>query len=125
MLIALAIAWPEGSDQVRWRSRLRCGSEVGGSPLAMAPSGRLNSGVEILVSITLVRPHVGGLVAAEVEERLPADEAPRRARPAAQVDRVGLALAGRVEDEPEERLRRPSPARLARYDGRTMLWPKR
>ena len=49
---ACAIAWPDGSDHVRWRSRLRCGSEVGASPLAMAPSGRLKSGVEILVSIT-------------------------------------------------------------------------
>ena len=51
-----------------------------------------------------VRPNVGRLIAAEVEERLPADEAssasvPRRA------DRPGrLALPGRIEDEREERL---------------------
>src|SRR5882672_3117397 len=45
--------WPDGSDQVTWRSRLRCGSEVGGWCEAIAPSGRLKSGVEIVASISL------------------------------------------------------------------------
>ncbi len=47
----------------------------------------------------LVRLH---LPVAEVEERLPADEAPRGASTAAQVDRIGLPLARGVEDHPEE-----------------------
>jgi hypothetical protein len=48
----------------------------------------------------LVWSHVLGLVAAEVEECLPADEPPRCARSTAQVDRVGLAFGGRIGDEP-------------------------
>ena len=51
-----------------------------------------------------VRSDVRCLRAAKVEERLPADEASRRARAAAQVNRIPLALAGGIEDEPEERL---------------------
>jgi hypothetical protein len=100
--ILRAIAWPDGSDHVMPRSRLRCGSDVGGVD-------------------DLVRPH---LAVAEVEGRLPADEAPRRAGVAAQVDRVALALTGGVEVMPKKAAPL-SPATFARYDGRTMLWPKR
>src|SRR5439155_4461290 len=60
----------------------------------------------------LVRPHVvteragprGPRDRAEVEERLPADEAARLASAAAQVARVGFALGRGVEDHPEERV---------------------
>ena len=113
---------PTGMPHVMWRSRLRWGSAVGGSPLAIAPSGRWKSGVEICVSIRLFGLH---LAVAEVEERLPADEAPRRPRAAAQVDRIGLALAGGSKIIPKNGVPSSSPARFARYDGRTMLWPKR
>src|SRR5512144_978699 len=47
----------------------------------------------------LVRLH---LTVAEVEECLPADEPARRSRAAAQVDRVGAALPGGIEDHSEE-----------------------
>src|SRR5437867_6796727 len=50
---------------------------------------------------SLVRLHVP---VAEVEEGLPTDEAPRRACTSAQVDRIRLALAGGIEDHPEERV---------------------
>src|SRR6266542_2867191 len=50
----------------------------------------------------LVLPHGRGVVAAEVEERLPADEPAWRTRPATKVDGVGLALPGRVKDHAEE-----------------------
>ena len=64
------------------------------------------------------------LSVAEIEEGLPALETAWRTRTAAQVVRIGVAVLRRVEDEAEERL--PwAPARLARYDGLTMLWPKR
>jgi hypothetical protein len=39
--------------QVNWRKRLRCGSTWGWSWLAIAPSGRSKSGVEMWVSIRL------------------------------------------------------------------------
>jgi hypothetical protein len=84
---------------VSWRRRFRCGSACGVSWLAIAPSGRSKSGVEIFVSIFLFRLH---LPVAEVEERLPADEAARGASPAAQIDRVGLAFPLGVEDHREE-----------------------
>src|SRR6266496_3716052 len=47
----------------------------------------------------LVRLHVA---VAEIEEGLPTDEAPRRACSSAQVNRIRLSLAGRIEDHPEE-----------------------
>ena len=62
----------------------------------------------------LVRLH---LPVAEVEERLPADEPPRRARAAAEVVGVRVALLRRIEDEPEERL--PVVAREVRPIRRT------
>ena len=100
--------WPEGSDQVTWRNRLRCGGEMGASPVGIAASGSWNSGVEILAS-QLIRPdrRIGVARAvcegrSEIEERLPPDEASPRASAAAQVDRVGLALPRRVEDHREE-----------------------
>jgi hypothetical protein len=40
--------------QVRCRSKFRCGSTVGWSPLTIAPSGSVNSGVEMRVSICLL-----------------------------------------------------------------------
>ena len=49
-----ARAWPDGSAQVTWRSRLRSGSAVGPECAAMAPIGRWKSGVEIFVSIRLL-----------------------------------------------------------------------
>jgi hypothetical protein len=51
--MACAIACPEGSDQVSPRSRLRCGSDVGGSPPGIVIRGRLKSGVDSFVSIRL------------------------------------------------------------------------
>ena len=108
--------WPDGSDQVTWRTRLRCGSAVGGSPEAIVASGRLKSGVEILRVDELVRPHVlaerasdstRARLVAEIEERLPADEAPAGSGAATQVDRVGLTLSDRIEDHAEEGRRLP------------------
>ena len=49
-----AMRWPEGIDQVRWRSKVRCASAVGPSWLGIAASGKRNSGEEILVSISLL-----------------------------------------------------------------------
>ena len=98
-----AMACPDGSSQVMCRSRLRCGQRRSAARWqAIAPSGRLKSGVESL----RVDPLVGlDLAVAEVEERLPADEAARRAAAAAQVG--GVRLPGRcerIEDEAEERI---------------------
>ena len=62
------------------------------------------------------------LAVAEVEERLPADEPPGRPRAAPEVAGSGAARA--VEDRPKKGLPL-SPARLARYEGRTIEWPKR
>ena len=72
--------------------------------------GRWNSGVEMLRVDPLVRLH---LAVAEVEERLPADEPPRRAEAAARSAGSGSPRSTRIEDEAEERLA-ASPARLAR-----------
>ena len=50
-----AIDCPDGIDHVMWRSRLRCMSAIGALWLAIAPSGSVNSGVEILLSMSLLR----------------------------------------------------------------------
>jgi hypothetical protein len=52
--IRAAMLWPEGSDQVSPRIRLRWTSEAGPRPPGSVPTGKLNSGVEILVSMRLL-----------------------------------------------------------------------
>ncbi len=102
MPMALAMSWPDGSDQVRCRSRLRCGNEVGGSPLAIAPSGRVNSGVEILVSINLF----GRTSVASAPPKLKNVCQPTKRRGARQPPRRSIGSGpwpGRIEDEREER----------------------
>jgi hypothetical protein len=113
---------------------LRCGSDcgVGGAAPAIVwrqvEERRGDLGVD-----QLVRPHVfaGSADAArpgnraEIEERLPADEAPRRAAIAAQVDRIGLAFSRAGSKIIAKNGAPLSPARFARYEGRTMVWPKR
>ena len=99
--MARAMLWPDGSCQVRCLSRLRCGSDVGGSWLAIAPSGRLKSGDEIFVSILLfglTSPSPKSKKVCQPTNRLGARD------PAAEIVRVGLALLRGVEDEGEERL---------------------
>ena len=93
--------WPDGSCQVRWRSRLRCGSEVGASWLAIAPSGRSKSGVEIFVSICLFGftwPSPKSKNVCQPTNRRGARRPPRRSAGSAR------ALLRRIEDEGEERL---------------------
>src|SRR5918997_5833780 len=56
--IARATRCPEGSEKVRWRSRLRYASEAGlaaGDGFGTTDPGRWNSAVERVVSIFLLR----------------------------------------------------------------------
>ena len=68
----------------------------------MAPSGKSKSGVDSFVSIRLFGRHP--LVSGELEERLPANESPRAAHPAAQVWWLLAGAGGTVEHHREERL---------------------
>ena len=47
---------------------------------------------------------VGGESAAEIEEGLPANKAPRRSGKATQINEIGAIVARRVKDHTEERL---------------------
>ena len=61
---------------------------------------------------------------AEIEERLPADEAPARPGPTAQVRRVCLVLGSSPlgsKTIPKNAVPSLSPARFARYEGRTRV----
>src|SRR5438105_2372810 len=114
--------WPEGIDHVTWRSRLRWGSAVGWSWLAMAASGRLNSGVEmrrsiLLLGFTLPSPKSKN-VGHPMNRRL-ARKPPVRSGGS---DVPASADESKMSPKNAEPL---SPVKLARYDGRTMLWPKR
>ena len=90
---------------VRLRSRLRVASETG-SPTGW-PSRREQHRRQLGVD-DLVAPHPP---VAEVEERLPVDETPRRSVPAAQVGGIGPGGQRGVEDEGEELLRHVGGAR--------------
>ena len=87
-----------------------------------------DGGVDLLV--------VFDLTVAQVEERLPADVTPGSREAAQQVvtvivDRPGKLGRGGVEDSAKKGsaaglVESPVPlVKLARYEGRTMLWPKR
>ena len=53
--------------QVRWRSRLRCGSDTGGAPLAIAPSGDIYAAGQLIGTasagdLALVKLNASGAV---------------------------------------------------------------
>ena len=116
-----ATFWPDGNCHVRWRKRFRCGSDVGPSWLAIAPRGRLKSGVESFVSIRLF-----GLTWPSPKSKNVCQPTKRRGARAPPRMSPGSLLPSCDGSKTKAKNGPPlSPARFARYDGRTMLWPIR
>ena len=114
--IASAMLWPDGSCQVRWRSRFRCGSEVGGAPLGDRAERQVEQRRRDPRVDALVRPHLRRRAKSknvcQPMKRRGARTPPRRS-----TGSPGPRRPDRRSSE--ERRRRCRRRRLARYDGRT------
>ena len=100
---------------------MRWGSAVGASCVAIAPSGRVNRAVEIFVSIFLF-----GLTSPSPKSKKVCQPMNRRAARAPPRRSSGSALPSWEGSKMKPKNGCPlSPARFARYEGRTMLCPIR
>src|SRR5438105_5803462 len=102
--------------------RFHSGGAVGGTWLAMAARGRLNNGVDMWRSIRLFRftfPSAQSQTVGHPMNRRLARKPPVRSGGS---EVPASADESKMSPKNAEPL---SPVKLARYDGRTMLWPKR